>query len=40
MTEKPKKKPKPAQAGKGDSPRKVDGLKYRRNFEKIFGSQI
>ena len=24
-------------AGKGDSPRRVDGDRYRRNFDQIFG---
>lgn len=26
-------------AGKGDSPRKVDQQKYRENYEKIFGKK-
>jgi len=27
------------QAGKGDSPRKVDPVKFRKNFEKIFSKK-
>lgn len=26
-------------AGKGDAPRKVDGDKYRKNYEKIFAKK-